>query len=186
MSQANDDWSVDPRDYESRSEAARRSLDEITSGRRRPDRKIGKGKRADAAPGDMHRETAAKLFGVPADEVTPEQRRAGKAANFFAAYTPDLGGMPGDAVQDPPEVDSPTVTGFYRSIPAAGSRPSLFYLDFERAECAVIGAAGARLEKGFEAIKSVRLQGPLHNIHKDHEETERRADQAGHADTEGR
>lgn len=36
---------------------------------------------------DLHRETAAKIFGVNYQDVTPEQRRAGKQANFRAAYS---------------------------------------------------------------------------------------------------
>ena len=36
--------------------------------------------------GDVHRATAAKMFGVPEDEVTDEQRRQAKATNFGALY----------------------------------------------------------------------------------------------------
>ncbi|MET0617156.1 MAG: DNA polymerase I, partial [Luteibacter sp.] len=36
--------------------------------------------------GDVHRATAAEVFGVPADEVTTDQRRAAKAINFGLMY----------------------------------------------------------------------------------------------------
>jgi DNA polymerase-1 len=36
--------------------------------------------------GDVHRATAAEVFGVPADEVTTNQRRAAKAINFGLMY----------------------------------------------------------------------------------------------------
>ena len=35
---------------------------------------------------DFHAETAARVFGVPVDEVTPEQRRRAKAVNFGIVY----------------------------------------------------------------------------------------------------
>lgn len=35
---------------------------------------------------DLHAETAAKMFGVPVDQVTPEQRRAAKIRNFEILY----------------------------------------------------------------------------------------------------
>ena len=35
---------------------------------------------------DIHRATAARLFGVPLEEVTPEQRRKAKTANFGIIY----------------------------------------------------------------------------------------------------
>ena len=36
--------------------------------------------------GDVHRATAAKMFSVPEDEVTDEQRRQAKATNFGALF----------------------------------------------------------------------------------------------------
>lgn len=39
---------------------------------------------------DLHAKKAALLFGVPLALVTPEQRRAGKAANFADMYTPSI------------------------------------------------------------------------------------------------
>ena len=38
------------------------------------------------AGGDFHRETAAKVFRVPPEEVTPEMRRSAKAVNFGIVY----------------------------------------------------------------------------------------------------
>jgi len=35
---------------------------------------------------DVHRATAAEVFGVPLDEVETEQRRAAKAINFGLIY----------------------------------------------------------------------------------------------------
>ena len=35
---------------------------------------------------DIHRQTAALIFGVPEDQVTPEQRRVGKTINFGVVY----------------------------------------------------------------------------------------------------
>lgn len=35
---------------------------------------------------DLHTESAAELFGVHPSEVTPTQRRAGKARNYFDMY----------------------------------------------------------------------------------------------------
>ncbi len=35
---------------------------------------------------DVHRSTAAKIFGIPPEEVTPEQRRIAKTANFGIMY----------------------------------------------------------------------------------------------------
>ncbi|KJV37372.1 DNA polymerase I [Luteibacter yeojuensis] len=42
--------------------------------------------RAFAEGGDVHRATAAEVFGVPPDEVTTNQRRAAKAINFGLMY----------------------------------------------------------------------------------------------------
>lgn len=46
------------------------------------------------APRDIHKETAARMFGVPEDAVTPEQRRAGKRQNFCSMYSPFAEGKP--------------------------------------------------------------------------------------------
>jgi DNA polymerase family A len=35
---------------------------------------------------DIHSRTASEFFGVPEDQVTPEQRMAAKAVNFHAIY----------------------------------------------------------------------------------------------------
>ncbi len=35
---------------------------------------------------DVHRQTAALIFGVPEDQVTPDQRRVGKTINFGVVY----------------------------------------------------------------------------------------------------
>jgi DNA polymerase I len=35
---------------------------------------------------DVHRQTSALIFGVPEDQVTPDQRRVGKTINFGVAY----------------------------------------------------------------------------------------------------
>lgn len=40
---------------------------------------------------DIHREKAAKIFGVPEEKVTPEQRRYAKTLNYALAYTPSHG-----------------------------------------------------------------------------------------------
>ncbi len=42
--------------------------------------------RAFAAGEDIHRATAAEVFGVPLDQVTPDQRRSAKAINFGLIY----------------------------------------------------------------------------------------------------
>ncbi len=39
-----------------------------------------------AAGQDVHRSTAAEIFGVPSEEVSPDQRRAAKAINFGLIY----------------------------------------------------------------------------------------------------
>lgn len=36
---------------------------------------------------DIHVEAAAKLFNVPVNSVTPQQRRAGKAYNYSIQYS---------------------------------------------------------------------------------------------------
>lgn len=36
---------------------------------------------------DLHRERAAKLFGIKPEEVTDEQRRLGKERNYIDAYS---------------------------------------------------------------------------------------------------
>jgi len=45
---------------------------------------------------DIHRKTAAEMFGVPEDQVTPEQREAARAINFGALYGrgPNLQNIP--------------------------------------------------------------------------------------------
>lgn len=35
---------------------------------------------------DLHRKKAAEIFGIPEDQVTPEQRRFGKMANYHEIY----------------------------------------------------------------------------------------------------
>ena len=35
---------------------------------------------------DLHKELASQLFGIPIDEVTPEQRAKAKAYNFMFLY----------------------------------------------------------------------------------------------------
>lgn len=37
---------------------------------------------------DLHKTKAAKLFGVPPEAVTPEQRRYAKTINYAEWYTP--------------------------------------------------------------------------------------------------
>ena len=39
-----------------------------------------------ARKGDLHKATAAKAFGIPEDQVTPEQRRWAKQANYRGMY----------------------------------------------------------------------------------------------------
>lgn len=36
---------------------------------------------------DLHRKKAAEIFGIPEDQVTPEQRRFGKMENFREIYS---------------------------------------------------------------------------------------------------
>lgn len=36
---------------------------------------------------DIHKETAAEMFGVPVDQVTPQQRQAAKSRNFLDLYS---------------------------------------------------------------------------------------------------
>ena len=43
--------------------------------------------------GDVHRATAAKMFGIPEDEVTDEQRRQAKATNFGALFGSSPNGL---------------------------------------------------------------------------------------------
>ena len=43
--------------------------------------------------GDVHRATAAKMFSLPEDEITDEQRRLAKSVNFAAAYGSSPGGI---------------------------------------------------------------------------------------------
>lgn len=38
---------------------------------------------------DIHAQTAAGIFGVPVDQLTPEQRRAGRTVNFGVVYGTD-------------------------------------------------------------------------------------------------
>lgn len=45
-----------------------------------PDLKVGQ---------DAHKAMAARIFGVPYDQVTPEQRRLGKVRNYGLLYVPD-------------------------------------------------------------------------------------------------
>lgn len=40
---------------------------------------------------DYHLESASKIFGVPLDKVTPEQRKMAKSYNFARMYTKDMG-----------------------------------------------------------------------------------------------
>lgn len=39
---------------------------------------------------DLHAAKAAEMFNVPVDQVSPEQRRAGKIENFYKLYSPSL------------------------------------------------------------------------------------------------
>jgi len=43
--------------------------------------------------GDVHRATAAKMFSLPEEEITGEQRRLAKSVNFAAAYGSSPGGI---------------------------------------------------------------------------------------------
>jgi len=45
---------------------------------------------------DVHRKTAAEMFGVPEDQVTPEQREAARVVNFGSLYGrgPNLQNIP--------------------------------------------------------------------------------------------
>ena len=42
---------------------------------------------------DVHRSTASKMFSLPEDEITDEQRRLAKSVNFAAAYGSSPGGI---------------------------------------------------------------------------------------------
>lgn len=56
---------------------------------------------------DVHRKTAAEMFGVPEDQVTPEQLHAARVANFGTLYGgPNLQNIPirtpeGPRIRDP-------------------------------------------------------------------------------------
>jgi hypothetical protein len=43
---------------------------------------------------DLHRDTAARLFGVRPEDVTEEQRKVGKTANFLDLYNPTINNLP--------------------------------------------------------------------------------------------
>ncbi len=48
-----------------------------------------------AAPGqDVHRLTAARIFSVKPEDVTPEQRKYAKTVNYFAHYAQIFPGKP--------------------------------------------------------------------------------------------
>lgn len=46
---------------------------------------------------DLHATKAAEIFNVPVDQVTPEQRRAGKVENFYKLYSPSLSSATSEA-----------------------------------------------------------------------------------------
>lgn len=43
-----------------------------------------------AASFDVHRATASKMFNVPYDKVTPEQRKIAKRRNYISMYKPNV------------------------------------------------------------------------------------------------
>lgn len=57
---------------------------------------------------DIHRIAAAKLFGVPEDQVTPEQRARAKTINYWVIYNRpknrDIDGVPKKWLSDLPDV----------------------------------------------------------------------------------
>jgi DNA polymerase-1 len=55
------------------------------------------------AGADVHKATAAKVFGVPEDQVTPEQRKTAKIINFGALY----GGGPHYLMEELPNLTKP-------------------------------------------------------------------------------
>lgn len=81
---------------------------------------------------DIHSSTAARLFGVPIAEVTPDQRRKAKTANFGIIYGISAFGL-GQRLNIPRTEAKEIIDGYFRSYP--GVREYM-----ER----VIGEAGQR------------------------------------------
>ncbi len=65
---------------------------------------------------DIHRATAARIFGVPLSEVTPEQRRRAKTANFGIIYGISAFGL-AQRLQLPRSEAKEIIDGYFRSYP---------------------------------------------------------------------
>ncbi len=65
---------------------------------------------------DIHRATAARIFGVPTDQVTPEMRRKAKTANFGIIYGISAFGL-SQRLRIPRTEAKDIIEGYFRSYP---------------------------------------------------------------------
>ncbi len=65
---------------------------------------------------DIHRATAARIFGVPLDQVTPEMRRKAKTANFGIIYGISAFGL-SQRLRIPRTEAKDIIDGYFRSYP---------------------------------------------------------------------
>jgi DNA polymerase-1 len=66
---------------------------------------------------DVHAATASKIFGVPVEEVTPEQRRIAKTANFGIMYGISAFGL-AQRLQLPRSEAKQIIDGYFATFPA--------------------------------------------------------------------
>jgi DNA polymerase-1 len=69
---------------------------------------------------DIHRDTAARIFGVAPDDVTPEQRRRAKTANFGIIYGISAFGL-SQRLGIPRGEAAAIIEGYFRSYPGVKS-----------------------------------------------------------------
>ncbi len=82
---------------------------------------------------DIHASTAAKVYGVPLDQVTPEQRRVAKAVNFGLMYGQSAYGLAQQTGMDQSEA-AQFIEAYFRTYPKVKE-----YLDRARRQAAERG-----------------------------------------------
>lgn len=102
---------------------------------------------------DQYKRLAAKMFGVPLDQVTPEQRRVAKARYFSAAY-----GVTGRIRSGPALQNIPVRTPEGAAVRDAFIKPrqKLERMMREHPDARLVTDVGASMFSGWGDLRDVR------------------------------
>ena len=103
-----------------------------------------------ATGADMHRQRAAKMFGIPEADVTPAQRQAAKACSFQLAYGAGYKSMAAK-LKLPEKLTKAFVDEFFKRYPEIKEYNTLNMKQIELSSkpSSVVDKAGVQLRRGY-------------------------------------